>query len=323
MSLIEAFDSLPRPSSEGSFAVEATSNRFRVAKSIEGFPAILIAFDQAAFDSLPRRLANIGYSPPKELELTGSAGTHSERLAVLECRTLEPGLVEYFFRVVSGILIDDPSAATPAGFEAALDAVVSLFRALQQPAQRTVQGLWAELAIIAWAREPEVAISAWHSGPRALHDFAAGDERLEVKGSATGIREHSFRLDQLRVIDGARTLVASLLLDEATSGANVFDLIGQIEARIPGPELRRRLQAVVATSLGAAWKEAGDLRFDEHLARQRLRLYRAEEVPSILLPVRPEVKDVSFTSDLSNAPPLPVSSARSMGPFFDSLLPTT
>lgn len=322
MSLEETFSALPRPTAESRYTVERTAKRFRVGRSFENFPALLVAFPAGgSADSLPRRLANLTYRPPSTVDVMNESFERSERLAVLECRTGDPLLVSYFFRVVAAVLLQQEIAESESAFEVALDAIVTLFRALQQPAQRSVQGLWAELAVVSWSKNASAALASWHTSPRALHDFSAGGFRLEVKSASHGLREHKLLLDQLGSIEPGATLLVSLLLDESPSGSSIFDLVEGIKRRVANKELDRRLELIVAESLGANWPEASELRFDVALARQRVRVYSASAIPSVPQPIPPEVKDVSFTVDLSTTSPLEFPAARSIGAFFDDLLP--
>jgi hypothetical protein len=255
------------------------------------------------------------------VDLAGSDGSkHRARLAILECRTDDKEMSLYFFRMVSALLLNGPSGRSTEDFEKSLDTLVTLFQALQRPGVRTIQGLWAELAIINWALDVGTAMSSWHSSPRALHDFSAGSFRLEVKASLTGLREHSFRLDQLATIGPGVTLVASILLDEADGGASIFDLVDEIASRI-GPEAASRLETIVADSLGIGWRDARDIRFSLDGARDSLRIYSAKDVPTIPQPLPPEIKDVHFAVDLSNTMHLDLGDGRSKGELFAKILP--
>jgi len=251
---------------------------------------------------------------------SGDGAHHRVNLAVLECRTTDPELGEYFFRMVRAVLLDNPNTTTEQGFESALDALVTLFRALERTGTTTIQGLWAELAIILWSKDPLAALSSWHSSPRALHDFSAGSFRLEVKSSSRRLREHQFALDQLATLGEGVTLVASLLLDETNDGSSVPDLVKAIATRI-GSESAARLETIVADSLGNAWRDAIDIRFSVDGALTSLRLYPAERIPSLPQPIPPEVKDVHFTVDLSGTAPLDLADARGRGQLFEKLLP--
>lgn len=320
MNLWETFLSLPRPSAPGFYSVEHGVQRFRVGRSYEDYPAVLIEFAKPSGTSAPRRLANLAYTPPTAVDVTSSDGqSHRARLAVLECRATELELCTYFFRIVRSILLTG-STTTEEGFDAALDALVTLFRSLQRPGVRTIQGLWGELAVILWSADPEAAVSSWHSTPHALHDFTAGSYRLEVKASSKGLREHVFLLDQLATLTPGATLVASLLIHESNQGDSVFELVEAINKRL-GRASVARLETIVADSLGNNWRDATGVKFALEEARRSLRIYAAEDVPTIPQPIPPQVKEVTFTVDLSETPVQDLVAARSRGDLFSQILP--
>ncbi len=323
MSLWERFIALPRPLTPGVYSCEASTQRFRVGRSYEDHPVVLIEFADHGYISVPRRLATLSYSPPAPVDLASGDGSHHRvRLAILECRTSESALAAYFFRIVAPILLDNGDAVGESGFELALDALITLFRSLHRPGARTVQGLWAELAVICWSANPVAALSSWHSDPKALHDFAAGSFRLEIKGTLKELREHNFSLDQLASQQPGETLVASLLLSESQDGATIFDLVRRIGSRIgdlEGPSAR--LETIVADSLGSSWREASEMQFSLEDARRTFQVYRALDVPTVPQPLPPQVKEVRFVVDLSGVPSLDLSFARSLGIVFADLLP--
>jgi len=295
----------------------------RVARSFDNYPAILFDFQTATSGGPARRLANISYSPPGDVEIVDGLGAvRKARLAVLECRTVDRNLSGYFFRIAEAILFDGGSLISEPQFDSAFDALVKLFSALQRPGRLPLQGLWVELAMIAWSEAPSEAISSWHSSSRALHDFSAGHFRLEVKGTARGLREHAFLLDQLAQLPQGETLIASVMLTETSDGATIYDLLALITARA---EVTReqvlRVEAIVAESLGNGWEDAHELRFDLDAALQSLRLFPASAVPCVGLPLPAQVKDVSFVADLSSASSIEIEEARSRASFFADLLP--
>jgi Putative PD-(D/E)XK family member, (DUF4420) len=323
MSLFRRFAALPRPPVPGVYSCDVGTERFRVARSYDNHPAVLIEFADGGGTSTPRRLDIVSYSPPSPVDFTNSGGNHySTRLAILECRTSDSTLGAYFFRIVAPLLLDNLETVDESGFEKGLDALVTLFRSLQRPGARTVQGLWAELAMVAWSANPAAALSSWHSSPRALHDFSAGIFRLEVKGTMRELREHTFALDQLSSLTQGETLIASLLLRESEDGATVFDLIESIERRVGslhGPAAR--LETIVAESLGSSWREAAEMRFSLDDARRDLLLYKAEDIPTVPQPLPPAVKDVRFVVDLSAVPDVDLRDARALGAALADILP--
>lgn len=321
----DTFLSLPPPSTPGAYSVVGGGGACLVARSHEGFPAVLLRFDGGARDSAPRRLANMRYEPPRPIDLLRAGRVIEQvRLAALECRTTDAQLGAYFFRVVGALILDSEGVVDEAQFDAGLDAVVTLFRALQRPGVRSVQGLWAELAVIAWSADPRAALAAWHSNPHQLHDFAVGSFRLEVKGTLKALREHAFLLDQLSSMSPGVTLIASMMLAETDDGMNVADLVSAIGGRLGvGTEAARRLEVIVADSLGQGWREAGDLRLSLEHARRSLRFYRGEDVPTIPQPVPPAVRDVRFVADLSDIVPVASPVVRALAPALAPLLPAS
>lgn len=320
MSQWETFISLPRPSAKGCFVVESGSHKFRVARSFENHPTVLIELADAGTASIPRRLANLSYSPPTSIEISGLDGKRRQgRFAILECQTLDLEVGKYFFKVMSAILVDNYAAASEAGFETALDSLVTLFRALQHAGTRTAQGLWAELAIVLWSADARNTLSSWHSSPTALHDFVSGEACLEVKSTTKDLREHTFLLEQLTSHQDS-TLVASVMLTETGAGSSVFDLVELIGPRV-GEEAVARLQSIVGACLGNAWREASELRYSVEAARHSLRIYHAHDVPIVPQPIPAEIRDVRFTADLSAASSLSLTKARALKPQFSQLLP--
>ncbi len=320
--LLESFHALRQPSVEGALTLGTrVTEASRLAATSEGHVALAIEVARDG-SSVKRELANIRYDPPAALEVHGAGDIRVEHLAVLVCKAASPQLQAAFLRIAQVQLQSSQRPLPEAELERRLNDVVALFRALTQPSQTTVQGLWAELAIIVWSRDPKATATSWHSNPRQLHDFAAGPDRLEVKSRSGGLREHEFRLEQLQDAPGGRTLIASVLVVEDDNGKGVEDLLTAILARTPGnSELRARLQAIVTRSLGDQWQLGASRCFDLEAARQTLALYDARDVPTIPQPVPAEVRDIRFLLDLSSSDQLSLGRARALGASFDAWLP--
>lgn len=146
--------------------------------------------------------------------------------------------------------------------------------------------------------------------------------RLEVKSTSQELREHAFLLEQLTQQQaGGQTLVASMLLEESPFGVSVLELQDVIVRRLgSASEPRRRLETIVADSLGAAFDEAHQVKFVLDTARDSLLLFNANQIPCVA-PPPPEVKRVQFTVDLSTTPPVSLEDSRQLATFFGDLLP--
>lgn len=322
------FQALPKPSSAAAFTIDNSTSSVRIARSFANHPALIIALPDNGHSFPPRRLANLTFTPPTEMLVARTDGSVEQaRFAVLECVAEDPELWRYFCRVLSAFFVESDVPASgssmAAELERVLDGIAALFRSLRRPGKNTVQGLWAELAVIRWASAPEDAISAWHSEVTQLHDFALGAFRLEVKSTEKRLREHFFRLDQLSSATAGATIIASLMLHRSAHGPSVFEMVTDIAALV-GHEAAMRLETIVADSLGEAWRDADtdDLRFDLDATKATLRCYRVDDIPQVSQPLPSGVKSVSFSSDLSVSPCLPLADARALAPMFADLLPS-
>lgn len=318
----EFYERLQSPTESGHFRLgPELSPGCIVAKTHAGHAAILIDAIPTG-TSNPRRLERLAYEPPRLLEIIGEQQRTTKRFASLVCLSDDVSLVEAFWRIVSCTFECDTAQITEDQLETRIDELIDLFRALERPGNTTVQGLWAELAVISWSRNPARALAAWHSNPNALHDFAAGADRLEVKSCGTGLREHELRLEQLSELPGGRTLLASVVLERNERGENVADLVQDILVRCQHvSEHRRKLESLVLRSLGSGWHEASDVRFDSARARSSLKLYQARAIPNFAHPIPPEIKQVRFRVDLSNIPDESTSALCDLGPLFREISP--
>jgi hypothetical protein len=323
VSALAALAKLSRPSRRGGYALgEALDKHCRLALSHEGYVALVLDVVPTGA-SFGHQLENLHYYPPRDLEIIGPKGkAEIAKRAVLVCRSNDPSLKEAFLRLAVALLSIGGDRLTEDVLRDRIDELVSLFRAMARPAEQTVQGLWAELAMIAWSADPVAACVAWHSQPRALHDFGGGADRLEVKSCSTGTREHSLRHEQLLELPEGRTLLASLIVRDAPEGASVEDLCAIVQARTGGDlELRRRVEAIVTRSLGRDWREAATRTFALEEARSSLKVYLAETVPTIAQPIHPAISNISFTVRLEGIEDTGIATARGIRPFFRALLP--
>jgi hypothetical protein len=322
VSLLDAYQALPRPTAKGSYAVESDPSKWcRVGRSYEGYPVLLLRFRRERPAPERRVLSLIEYRPPTNVEVVG-AEIATTRAALLDCKTHDAQLVGYFFRIVQTLILDDKNTDDEEQFTKALERLISLFRALQKPGSRSVQGLWAELALLSWSANPQDAILAWHSNPHELHDFSNGFVRLEVKSCSKPFREHEFILDQLGSIHPGVTVIASMLLKADPDGSSINDLVESLQQTTVGmQELHDRVVGIVTESLGQGWREAESLRFNLQAARNELRFFTPDQMPTIPQPLPPGVSNVRFTAKLDNIPSLSLPKVREMATLFAALLP--
>lgn len=278
--------------------------RHRLARTSDGAPAILIA-------SRDREHRN--YAAPVVLEhltiqydadcriIQPDGAAERGDFTLIGCVDPDPQLREYFLRV-AGVVIE-AVGVNPSRLEISrtMEALIDLFRALAAPARKSVQGLWAELYLIARSRHPERLARAWHGTVGDTFDFSDGAQRIEVKSATGPARAHHFSLGQLAPPPPARAVIASMFVARAGAGESVQDLLRVLHRRLSDyPQILLRLEAVVAATLGNTIRRALTEAFDRELAEASLAFYRATDVPTISRQVDPRVSDIRFVADLTS-----------------------
>ena len=126
-----------------------------------------------------------------------------------------------------------PQAELPRQLAYAQVLSMMLRREAESVSPETVQGLWAELLLIAYSTDPDLLIQS--RGTRTLtrvYDFAFAHERLEVKSARGAYRRHHFSSSQLPARAGIDLTVASVLTQRVAGGATLWDLLQRLSARV-------------------------------------------------------------------------------------------
>lgn len=280
--------------------------RHRLARTSDGDPAILVASRDREHRNYAAPVVlehlTIQYDTDCRIVQPGGAAEHGV-FTLIGCVDPDPHLREHFLRV-GGVVIE-AVGAEPSRLEIArtMEGLIDLFRALAAPARKSVQGLWAELFLMARSRYPERLANAWHVTPGDTFDFSEGTERIEVKSATGPVRSHHFSLAQLSLPSPAVAVVVSIFVARAGAGESVRDLLKVLHRRLTGyPQLLLRVETVVAATLGNTIQRALTETFDRQLAEASLTLYRADDIPTISGQIDPRVSDVRFVSDLASVP---------------------
>ena len=324
--LAALFHSLPAiAGSDDCYAVQPVGarERYRIGRDPGGNPALLIETEPATQRAtvLPLEFSNLSFRPRcqcrvKRAELPEAIQT----FAVLKCTTDDPALRDYFLRSLSGALDVLPDTPSDQTVGEAVSKLVELFRALEAPPRKSLQGLWCELFLISRSAQIRQAALAWHSEPLALFDFTAGTDRLEVKSAVGGIRRHHFSLQQLTPPRGIRALVASFLLEESRGGLSIAALWDEVSGRRElTAEAKNRLLRVLTVALGRDWRKANRVAFDPDLAFRDVRLYEATAIPKVSPSIPVEVSEVHFSSELTDIPTISLAAATRMGGLFQAI----
>jgi Putative PD-(D/E)XK family member, (DUF4420) len=276
----------------------------RLAKDKNHNILLLIAF---AKDTQTRifgdyQLENLSINLDVRCNIQNEGLIYEKEFSIVCYKGKDISLKKYFLQLCEMLLIELGSLPTLKDVKSTLQSLIMLFRLAAQPPKKTVQGLWAELFIIANSKNPAVLVDAWHSFPEERYDFNNGVDRIEVKSTANNSRKHHFSLEQLNPPDNCRLIIASIFVLQSANGQSINALQKIIENRLNSDlTLINRLRLQIADTLGDAIVKGVEVEFDNQLAIESLRFYNFVDVPKIqAIDVPIFVSDVGFSSDVSD-----------------------
>ena len=282
----------------------ARNSRYRVGRDSQGNPAILIettgTAGAAALSDFEGRHVRVGHGVSCSISEAG-VDIGREQFSVVTCVDSDDLLKDRFFDVAETLLRSLGETPAIEELRRVVAELIELFRLASQPPRGTIQGLWAELWIVTQAREPEVLLDAWHAEPSDAYDFNSGSERLEIKSTSQRTRKHNFSHRQLQPPTGTRVAIASVFVESSGGGPTISTLVDRLRRRVAEPRALRRLDYVVASTLGADWRPGVEAAFDAELASESLHFYTVEAIPSLPSAIPPGVSDIRYVSDLSGA----------------------
>ena len=281
--------------------------QWRIAKSEDGLPAILVAVDAPMGSDRPPAvdLANLrvehnvrcGVSRPgRDVEIA--------RYSIIQCLSGDSDVQACFLRTIGGALLGLERRVEAKDLVDLVDRLVVLFRLVAKPRERAIHGLWAELFVILSANDPAMMIEAWHSQSVEHFDFGRGSERLEVKSSSIRSRQHVFSFEQVYPPSGASVLVASVYVEEQTNGRSLGYLWDRVVDAAPSGEARLKIERVCAQTLGRDVGAGRAFSADWSLADESLAFYHVTDIPRPSPDCPPGVSQLRFRSDLSLADPV-------------------
>lgn len=205
----------------------------------------------------------------------------------------------YFLEVVYLILQKIPNKADGVLIKKEIDKILQLFSYTSLPAEKSVQGLWAELLVIEQSENPEYLIKSWHNQANSRFDFNDGKDKLEVKSTSLSKRVHDFTLEQLKPNENSKLIIASVFALETTSGKNINDLRKMIFDKTSNLEIQALLDSIMFKVLGNEISKSFDFYFDYQLAVDELKFFDSDSIPKINN-IPAEISNVKFSCDLSN-----------------------
>ena len=302
----------------------ARHSRYRVGRDSQGNPAILIettgTAGAAALADFEGRHVRVGHGVSCSVSEAG-VEVGREQFSVVTCVDSDDLLKARFFDAAETLLRSLGETPAIEELRRVVAGLIELFRLASQPPRGTIQGLWAELWIIAQAREPEVLLDAWHAEPSDAYDFNSGPERIEIKSSSQRTRKHSFSHRQLQPPTGTRVAIASVFVESSGGGPTISTLVERIRRRVANPQALRRLDYIIASTLGTDWRTGVEAAFDSELASESHRFYTVDSVPSLPSDVPSGVSDIRYVSDLSGVQPLVGEEMLEYGELFAATAP--
>lgn len=311
---------------------EAT--RFSVA-GLPGHPNVLIgkdasakavflinAVDQSSTDiRAPLVLQNLMVQSQLKCRLAVNEGTPKEgRFAVVSFTGTDFDLQKKFLLLLAAVFRNLPKEPSSKEVEAQIDKIVELFRADLKGTPEPIQSVWAELFVIAGARDKATLAKCWHSELSSTYDFSSDTERIEVKSTSSRRREHEFSIEQLNPPTGTTTAIASILVERDEGGKSVIDLVEEIRDEIfQDTSALAHFEITLARALQAVWSRAAEERFDYRLATDSIRYFDTNTIPSVPQPIPKEISHVRFRVNLEGIESIDRTSLASVGRLFESL----
>ena len=294
----------------------AKNSRYRIARDSSDAPCLLIDTTRhgevlAVADLVASNLS-VSHGRPCVL-LENGVETGRGIFTIVRCATEKAALRSYFFDCAETLLRGLGESPTADEVADAIANLVELFRLISRPPQGTVQGLWAELWLIARAASPERMAAAWHAEPTDAYDFNQDDQRIEVKSSAHRSRAHRFSHRQLTPPTETTAVICSIWVEPAGGGLTIRSLIREIRSQVADDALVAKIDHTVARTLGSSWELGLESGFDDQLATDSLKFFDVATVPALPTNLPAGVSQATYVSDLRDSQDLPRARMRAAG----------
>lgn len=273
-----------------------------IGKDHEAHACLLISAASETSRQLPPiRLENLDVQFELPCRYEKESGTmKADRLTVIRCRSDQDGTVQYFLSVCEIILRTLGDRPTQQAIALVVNRLAEIFKKVQQPPTRTINGLFGELYLISRSTDPNTAVTAWRSDISSRFDFVLDHVRLDAKVTESRVRAHTFSYEQSCPPENTLAIAASMFAERSSSGITIQELINNIENRIfSDADLVFKLHEVTAASLGTNFSEAMKVSYDPIITESSLRFFNLTEIPAIREPLPAGVSNVHFRSDLS------------------------
>lgn len=252
------------------------------------------------------KLRNISILYNTHCRIIQNNKTIEDYFTIVSYTGVNSDLQEYFLKLCSLLLFSIGTNPNSQKIRFEIQKFVDLFKILNEPPLKSIQGLFAELIVINESSNPIEFIKYWHSSPMEKFDFCFKNERLEIKSTSLNSRIHTFSNEQLNQPHEINVLVASIILKKQTNGLNLQMLCESIIQKLNNDfEIIDRFNTIIFKSLGNLLEDSLKIEFDYQNAIKSINIYKSSEIPKInQSDISSSIFDVKYKSDLSNSKPI-------------------
>ena len=283
----------------------------RLGCSQERFPIFFVeCYDEMPTTNINLKQFSVNFN--QLCNLNEGDSTICKKYTIILLKSLEGDIQKYFLDLVYIVLKKLAAKPTVSALKHELAKVISLFTAPPSFSKEIVQGLWAELFVIACGKDPLYLINSWHVTPEDKYDFNDGIDKIEVKATRNQDRIHSFAIEQLNPNKDSKLLIASIIVAPSGQGGNIFDLLDAISEKVADNDAILKLKEVAYQTIGPHLEESKKIRFDVSMAANTYKLFNHYDIPAISLSVVPhEVSNIHFSSCLKDISSVDITSLQS------------
>ncbi len=181
-------------------------------------------------------------------------------------------LLEFLLKALG----DSPSSDASEEF---VEAFIELFAARKGDPRERLKGLFGELAVIRYSPSLERFASGWHDNTNSNKDFSLEASFIEVKTTEGQERKHRISSRQIETVGLQKPVfLASVCIEEDPRGSTVFDILAEIQARIPSEEQTKLVNTVFKT-IGLDVEDASELKWSVPRGGESILLFEADHLP--------------------------------------------
>ena len=297
--LIKDFRKLKKPKKASIYNILKIGGKHKLGKNSYGNPVILIPLNKKYEFSPNIQLKNMTVLF-NILCKTHYRGEKSEaNYVIIELTGSDVSLINPFLRIsllIISLLGENPNRKD---ITQIVGKFISLFKAINLPPRKTIQGLWAELFLIDSSKNHSSFVDAWHANPIERYDFNFKKFRLEVKSTTNRERIHNFSYEQLNPPANIPLFIVSIFTEESSNGRSINDLMIRIEKKL-SKKNKVKLRLIVLETIGNSEQDLPNMKFDTALAFESLKIFDHKKIPCVCRKhISDRIRDIKFKTDLS------------------------